>query len=121
MNPIKLYGLIAVGIAFVLLAGTTVYLYRANEDLEERLAVAGQNLKDARDAADLCSEAVTRMETSAQQSALKFAGELEEARARADAKTTKAQRILRTPPSTPGNDCKSAGDRARAWLLERQK
>ena len=76
--------------------------------------------EQARGAADTCSKSIEQLTKAAaeQQAAAREA--LKVARDEANKRSTRADTILRTPATTPGNDCKSAADRAAVWLRDRK-
>lgn len=90
-------------------------------DQRDKMTEAKTSLKTAQDAAESCSRDVERLGT------LAASRKVDADKARAAAKTAArsrdelADQILSTPASTPGNDCKSAQDRAGAWLAGRAR
>ena len=90
-------------------------------DQRDALTKARAGLEAANGVAETCSKNTGRLEklaASRKQDADKARAE---ARAIAGAGDQRADVILATPATVPGNDCKSARDRAGAWLAERKK
>lgn len=86
---------------------------------DERTEAIGER-DQARSAASTCSNAVGAMFDRANKLAEEGKAAAEAARAEALKHQTRANAILSRPASTPGNDCKSAEDRAREWLKSRK-
>jgi hypothetical protein len=86
---------------------------------EKREATAVEQGNQARGAAEMCSAGTLKLEDAARTRAAEGLRAMEHAQQQAQMHEAKAQQILSAPPSTPGNDCKSADDRARAWLTSR--
>lgn len=112
---------IALGIALaVSLAGNgwlaTAYLGVR----DERTEVKGER-DQARSAANTCSEQVDQLQAVAATRAASAVQAIAAARKADQAKQSRAQQILSTPATVPGNDCKSADDRARSWIAGRAK
>lgn len=96
--------------------------------------MVGRNYLEARDAATqaesarlqasaaatLCSASIEGMEAAAAERAREATRFRAKAESNARTHQVRAHRILATPPSTPGDACKSAADRVDAWLIERR-
>ena len=89
-------------------------------DARDDVVAAQKDTQAAKDAADTCSTAVDQLQIKAAANAKKFAKDLKAAQARADTGDKKADEILATPATVPGDDCKSAQDRVDTWLKGRQ-
>lgn len=70
----------------------------------------------ASDAASACTLSVELLKKNADAAALVAQVKIDAAKKTELRRSAKAQTILATPPSVPGNDCKSALDRASTWL-----
>jgi hypothetical protein len=114
----------SVVIAFLIVLAASVlanlWLYREWRGEHDKLTVAETKLGEANAATKACNDSIAGLEEAARERGR----DAEKARAQAqndrDAAEKRAQRILSKPPSTPGNDCKSARDRAVDWLMERK-
>lgn len=82
---------------------------------------AVNQLKNAQDAAQTCSQEVDRLDKLA--NSRRIVADKARAEARRLAKTHEqaADLLLSTSASVPGDDCKSASHRASAWLEGRSK
>lgn len=108
-----LYGL-AAALAGSLLAN--IVLTRQWLDTRDELAAAASDLRQARGAAQQCSDGVADLRRRADDAEKKAAtARREAAAARAD-RNRKADQIISAPPSQPGNDCASAADRFNRYL-----
>lgn len=87
---------------------------------DERTEAIGQR-DQARSAATMCSDATEALQEQATRRQVEGQAAIAAARKAALGHEGRAQQILATPASTPGNDCKSADDRARSWLKSRGK
>jgi hypothetical protein len=116
LNPLA----IAVVLAMALSLAGNIGLTRAYLAARDHAATAEESKQQALDATATCSSSITSLESDAK--AQKAQAETAIAQAQASAKTRNrsADRILSTPASTPGNDCKSASDRATEWLKGRK-
>lgn len=116
MNPILTGLLIALALSLATNGVMTKLYLGARDDVTQ----AEDNADVANAAAATCSASITSLESAAK--AQKAQAEVAIAAAEAKAKTRNqsADRILSTPASTPGNDCKSASDRASEWLKARK-
>jgi multidrug resistance efflux pump len=88
-------------------------------DQRDALTRARADLKTASEAATSCSENTERLETLAASRKRDADKARAEARAAARAGDQRADVILATPATVPGDDCQSASDRASAWLAGR--
>lgn len=80
-------------------------------------ADAAENLKVAR----LCSQSVDDLQTAADARDREFGPAIAAAESAGVARGKKAAALLAKPATVPGNDCRSAEDRARTWMSERAK
>ena len=71
--------------------------------------------------AQACSDGVQDLRTVAEQRAREADAAIAQANKQATARQQKAQIILSTPASVPGDDCASASQRAHDWLATRSK
>lgn len=106
-------------VIIIALVASNIVLFRWWQGAKEDLTRVETSRDSWIETADKCSKSVAALEDVAKQNALKHADAVASAASAAFVRGQRAQKILRTPPSTPGNDCKSADDRARAWLKER--
>lgn len=108
-------------VALILSIAANVGLGLGYLDQRDKMTRATTNLKTAQDAAESCSKDVERLGVLAARR--KVDADKARARAKTAAKTREemADLILSTPASTPGDDCKSARDRAGSWLAGRAK
>lgn len=81
----------------------------------ERAVTAENSLKTTQNAAKLCSESVRTLSAEADSAAKAAKIDIEKAKIEADERVKKARKIVITPPSVPGDDCRSALERARDW------
>lgn len=115
INPIIVALAIALGISVL----GNAYLGNSYLDVRDERATAQGERDQARSAATTCSEATERMESRAAARAASAVLAIADARKSALARQGRAQHILSTPATVPGNDCKSADDRARRWITGR--
>lgn len=87
----------------------------------DRAATAVVQRDDAREAASICSDATEDLRDLASQRKREAAAAQAAARAAARSRQQLADEILATPPSVPGDDCRSAQERAQRWLQGRGK
>lgn len=85
----------------------------------DKAVVAVERTEQATGAAVACSAGVDNLETQAETRRLAAAPQILAAKQTAAAASKKADIILATPASTPGNDCKSAADRIDTWWTDR--
>lgn len=71
--------------------------------------------------ARICSQSVDDLQTAADARDREFGPAIAAAEAAGVARGKKAAALLSKPATVPGNDCRSADDRARSWMLERGK
>ena len=109
--------LIALIISIVAHIGTGL-AYLAQRD---KMTEAKTSLKTAQDAAESCSRDVERLGKLADSRKVAAAKARAAAATAAKTRDQQADQILSTPASTPGNDCKSAQDRAGTWLAGRAR
>lgn len=86
----------------------------------DKAVVAVERTEQATGAAVACSAGVDDLQTKAETRRLEAAPKVEAAKQAAAAGNKRADVILATPASTPGNDCKSATDRVDAWWLSQR-
>lgn len=117
INPI----LLIMGVSLALsLAGNAVLGKVYLDARDERVEATGAR-DQARAAASSCSDATEALRELADKQAAEGKVAAAVARRKANSHEQLAQQILATPASTPGDDCKSAQDRARTWLQGRAK
>jgi hypothetical protein len=112
MSPI----LIALALSLAANAGLGWLWLEARDDL----AIVALERDQARGAASACSDATEALFEAAGKRAKEAAPARAKAKAQADKGRASADKILLTPATVPGNDCKSASDRVDAWLKGRQ-
>ncbi len=115
MNPV----LIALVVSLILSLAGNAFLGRAYLGQRDKAVVAVEKTDQATGAAVACSAGVDDLQTKAETRRLAAAPKVEAAKQAAVAGNKKADVILATPASTPGNDCKSATDRVDAWWADR--
>ena len=116
MNPIVIAVAVAMAISLAGNIGLT-YAYLGARDT----ATEANDMKDmALGAAATCSASITSLESAAKAQKAQAEVAIAAAEAKARTRNQSADRILSTPASTPGNDCKSASDRATEWLKGRK-
>lgn len=90
-------------------------------DQHDETLQARNTAKANGEAAKLCSDGTARLQSEARRLELEGKALRDAARKAATERQTRAQQILSTPPSDPGDDCKSAQTRATRWLEGRGK
>ena len=109
---------VAVVLALSLLANTSlVYVYMGARD---ELAVAETDRDAARAAATACSDATEDLMALSAKRAQQSQPAIAAAAARATTADKRADEVLATPATVPGNDCQSADDRVGKWLRNRK-
>lgn len=83
----------------------------------DKAVVAVERTEQATGVAVACSAGVDSLQTQAETRRLAAVPQILAAKQTAVAANKRADTILATPASTPGNDCKSAADRVDAWWL----
>lgn len=117
----KLIIVAASAAVFATLAGVVAF-QRSQIDKKNAEIVALQlSLKQSQDAAQICSDSVADLRKQSDEREKKGLDAIEAAKANALKAKSKADKILSTPPSVPGNDCQSASDRVNEWLKDRSK
>jgi len=85
-------------------------------------AIAARKDRDsARGAATACSDATEALQELADSRKVDADKARLAAKTSAKSRDQKADQIMSTPATTPGDDCRSASDRASAWLAGRVK
>lgn len=102
------------------LAGNAYLARSILEVRDERTQAIGER-DQARSAADTCSEATEALRTAADKRAKDAQLQLAAARKATLDAQGRAQHILSTPPTVPGDDCRSASDRVRNWIKGRAR
>ena len=118
---IKDYALIGLALALGLsLWGNKVQL---NQVQAARVDVAVAKVGEQNNliTANMCSDGVAKLKAAQDARAKAAKPAIEASKAAAKTGEAKAQTILATAPSTPGDACKSAEDLARAWVTGRTK
>lgn len=96
--------------------GALGYVYLGERDAR---VAADQARSMAVDAATSCTASITTLQDEADARAMRAIPALAAAQARALSAQQRAQQILSTPASVPGDDCQSARERAALWLQGR--
>jgi mannitol-specific phosphotransferase system IIBC component len=99
---------------------STFLLFGARDEALKKLEKAEADLIQERTLSKQCSDSVKALETAAAKAQEDNRKAIELAAGTNTNKVKKAQKILSTPPTVPGNDCKSASDRIQSWLKERK-
>lgn len=97
------------------------FLYHGYAHERDRAVALEGEKRNARDAADLCSASVDGLVKAAEAQGKQAEADRRAAAARAEQHRRTADQILTRPASSPGDDCKSARDRAGEWLRARAK
>lgn len=113
MNPI----IIALAISLAINAALG-WAYLGQRDAA---TVATTETKQADGVAQACTEGVKTLGTQAKKRHADAAPKIEEARQQAEAHDKVADQILATPPSVPGDECKSAQAVRDAWWERKAK
>lgn len=87
----------------------------------DRVAELTGQRDQANSAARTCSESVIDLQRLAAKRLREGQPAIAAAAKTAQAADQRADQILATPPSTPGDDCKSAQDQVDSWLASRGK
>lgn len=87
----------------------------------DRVAELTGQRDQANSAARMCSESVINLQRLAAKRLREGQPAIAAAAKTAQAADQRADQILATPPSTPGDDCKSAQDQVDSWLASRGK
>jgi len=117
VNPLAITVLIALALSLAANAG----LGWAYLGARDATTAAVEQREQWETSAQACGESVEKLQIAAIKRARTDAAATETARQLALQHLKQADRILSTPASTPGNDCKSAQDRATEWLKGRAK
>ena len=114
---LNLKGYLLGGVAALLVISLlgNVWQHRSAGKTLERAVTAESALLSTQNAAKLCSDSVRALKGEADKAAAAAKVDIDKAKAEADARVKKARAIVITPPSVPGDDCRSALDRARSW------
>jgi hypothetical protein len=108
--------LIALGISLAGNATLSLFWLGARDTVAKQ----GVQLKAAGVAAQACSDATDNLLTLADKRLEQAKAARAQAAAASKGRQQRADAILSAPASTPGDDCKSAGDRAAQWLKSRK-
>lgn len=116
-------GSIALGVMIVLALSllANVWLWNAKASEHDARVKAETGLSAANAATQACNDSIAGLEEAARQRGAaqeKQRAAAAERRRRAD---QSADRILATPATVPGDDCRSAQDRVAAWLKGRTR
>jgi hypothetical protein len=114
MNPLAILGLLLA----LSVAGNAV-LGRAYVIAREGRATATAAREQAQGAATACSAGVDALAETARLRGMAAARELDAARIMADRHRARADQVLLAPATAPADDCRSARERADAWLAGR--
>lgn len=118
MSP-STYAIAGLSIALAAsLAGTAAVgnMYLAKRD---EVAALTSDLRQVSRAAEACTKSVEGISAAAQAQTKAALAAMAAAKAAADKRDKAADEELATPASVPGDDCKSAQERADRWLLRR--
>jgi hypothetical protein len=123
MIPFPTLGPVMIGMCIALAAsiGANVLLTHAYLGQRDDTAAAQAQANQANAAAAQCSTAVDALQETAQIRRQAADKARTEAKVLATTHAQRADQVLATPPSTPGDDCKSARDRVDAWWAARGK
>lgn len=117
INPI----LIALAIALALSVAGNAAIAWAWLGTRDELASQKVQRQAAESAAEACSKGVEALQARAAAATKAAAVARAAAAASAAAGAARADQILASPPSTPGDDCKSAADQVDQWLQGRAR
>lgn len=116
--------LIIVGVlvlAFAGLSASNIFLFNRWQNEKKAAIQAGEKLYEATQDAKQCSDATESLAALAAEQAASSASAVEQAKKTAAAWEARARRQQATPPSVPGDDCKSSAQRLDNWLSERKR
>lgn len=103
------------------MAGVVAFQHSQIQRKNAEIATINLLLKQADEAGKQCSESVDLLRIEADKKEKMHGAEIRNAKSKADKAKSRAERIMSTPPTAPGNDCQSAADRVNNWLNERDK
>lgn len=112
MNPLA----IVLAISLLANAGLTYFYLGARDNV----TAAEKDRDQAKDAAQTCSDSVDSLQLTARDNAAKSRKAIAAAATLAQTRDQRADEVLATPATAPGNDCKSADDRITRWLKGRK-
>lgn len=116
--PFKGYLMGAVAVLLGLSIAGNFIQYHQLDLAKTKLAVAEESARTNLKAANTCSEGVDALKKTADDNAKKAAVAIAAAKAAQRTAAGRAQAILSTPATVPGDVCQSATDRATRWLNE---
>ena len=119
-DTIKGYLLGGVATLLVISLAGNAWQHRSAGKTLERAVTAENDLKSTKNAAKLCSDSVRALKDEADKAEKAAKLDIDKAKLEADERVKKARKIVITPPSVPGDDCRSALDRAREWQKGQQ-
>lgn len=115
------YALVAVsGLLLLSLVGN-YWLFKDRDVVKAGLAASQGALQTAQDAGRLCGKAVEKLVSEAEAAKKLNAPLIAAAKKKNADQQAKANTILATPATRPGDDCGSARDRGLNWLKGRAK
>lgn len=109
-----------VGVLLLSLAGSA-WLFNSRDEVKTELATAQSDLRQSRAAGEACNRSIEKLETVAKEKADAAKPGIDKAKAGVVEGQKKAQVIMSTAPSKPGDDYASAVDRATNWLKGRRQ
>lgn len=113
---IKDYALAGLAIVLGLSLWGNYHLSGKVDEANRQIGAAQSDANNAKEVAGECSKSVTRLEEDQREREAKAAPVVQASKDEDKKQQSKAQVILITPPTEPGNDCQSARDRASTWL-----
>lgn len=116
MTPILIASAVVLAISLISNFGLTYVYLGARDDVTQAEAARDT----ASSAATTCSASVDDLTKAAKDQQAQATQALAAAEAKARTRNQRADAILSRPATVPGNDCKSAGDRASEWLKGRK-
>ncbi|MBT2299294.1 hypothetical protein J7E70_02350 [Variovorax paradoxus] len=119
MNPFSKYIVIGLAILLGLSALTNIGLTKAYLKARDAKTQALADRDSARAAATACSDATEALAEQATRRYAEAQGRRKDAEMRALLAEGRAQQLLQTQPSVPGDDCRSAAAQMDTWLSTR--
>jgi hypothetical protein len=115
----KIIGATVIVVGFLALATSNYFLFSWWQEERDAATTAGEQLAETLRDAEQCTAGVKALQVESAAAAASAASAVAAAQKKAETLQARAQRQLRTPASTPGDDCKSSAQRFDRWLTER--
>lgn len=118
-SAVKTYVIVGLAIALALSMAGNAYLVDLYLGERDAKVTAGVERDQVKEVAGACTSSVDAMQKAARQQTAVAVAAIAAAKTAGAPRKAAADAILSTPPSTPGDDCKSAQERADRWLTRR--